>query len=60
MRRAEQELARPGEQAYKRTVADWQATVAKRAGEGATEGRASQSRQTGEQRGKASVPDPAL
>ena len=42
MRRAEQELARQGEQAYKRTVADWQATAARRAGADATPGRASQ------------------
>ena len=32
MRRAEQELARQGEQAYERTLADWQATAARRAG----------------------------
>jgi transposase len=59
MRRAEQELARQGEQAYKRTVADWQATAQERAGADATQGRASR-RQSGKQRGKASVPNPAL
>ena len=42
MRRAEQELARQGERAYQRTVADWQATAARRAGADATPGRASQ------------------
>jgi transposase len=57
MRQAERELARQGELAYRRTVADWQAHN-KRAG--ATPGRASQGRQSGKQRGKASVPDPAL
>ena len=60
MRRAEQELARQGEQAYKRTVADWQAVAKQKAGADATEGRASKRRQIGKQRGKASVPDPAL
>jgi transposase len=57
MRRAERELARQAELAYRRTVADWQA---QRKGAGATPGRASQSRQNGKQRGKASVPNPAL
>jgi transposase len=57
MRRAERELARQAELAYRRTVADWQA---QRKGAGATPGRASQSRQNGKQRGKASVPGPAL
>ncbi len=60
LRRAEQELAHQGEQAYKRTVADWQATAASKAGADATRGRASKRRQSGKQRGKASVPDPAL
>ena len=60
MRRAEQELARQGEQAYQRTVADWQAVAKQKAGADATEGRASKRRQIGKQRGKASVPDPAL
>jgi transposase len=56
MRRAERELARQAEAAYARTVADWHATK----GASATPGRASQGRQSGKQRGKASVPDPAL
>jgi transposase len=57
MREAERELARQGELAYRRTVADWQAH---RKGAGATPGRASQGRQSGKQRGKATVPNPAL
>jgi transposase len=57
IRSAERELARQGEVAYKRTVADWQA---QRKGAGATPGRASSGRQNGRQRGRASVPDPAL
>jgi transposase len=57
MREAERELARQGELAYRRTVADWQANSK---GAGATPGRASQGRQSGKQRGKASVPNPAL
>jgi transposase len=57
MRQAERELARQGELAYRRTVADWQAQSK---GAGATPGRASQGRQSGKQRGKASVPNPAL
>jgi transposase len=57
MRQAERELAHQGELAYRRTVADWQAH-SKSAG--ATPGRASQGRQSGKQRGKASIPNPAL
>jgi transposase len=56
MRRAERELARQAEAAYARTVADWHATK----GASATPGRASQGRQSGKQRGRASVPNPAL
>jgi transposase len=56
MRRAERELARQAELAYQRTVADWQSTK----GASATPGRASQKPSKGKQRGKASVPDPAL
>jgi transposase len=58
LRKAEQELARQAEIAYKRTVADWHAATQK--GAGATPGRASQGRQNGKQRGKATVPHPAL
>jgi transposase len=57
MREAERELARQGELAYRHTVADWQAN---NKGAGPTPGRASQGRQSGKQRGKASVPNPAL
>ena len=60
MRNAERELARQAEEAYKRTVADWQAVAKQRAGADATHRRAPESRQTGKQRGKASVPNPAL
>jgi transposase len=56
IRRAERELARQAELAYQRTVADWQSTK----GASATPGRASQQPSKGKQRGKASVPDPAL
>jgi transposase len=60
MRQAEQALAHQAEIAYKRTVADWQAAAAAKAGADATPGRASQSRSNGKQRGKATVPNPAL
>jgi transposase len=56
MRRAERELAHQAELAYQRTVADWQSTK----GASATPGRASQRPSKGKQRGKASVPNPAL
>ena len=59
MRQAERELARQAELAYQRTIADWRAATPTR-GASATPGRASQGRQSGKQRGKASVPDPAL
>jgi transposase len=59
MRTAERELARQAEVAYQRTVADWRAAAATK-GAGATPGRASQGRLSGKQRGRASVPDPAL
>jgi transposase len=54
---AEIELARQAEIAYRRLAADWQQSAR---GADATRGRASQGRQGGKQRGKASVPDPAL
>jgi transposase len=53
MRSAERELARQGELAYKRTVADWQRGKRKK-GAGATPGRASQAAR------QASAPEPAL
>ncbi len=55
---AEVELARQAEIAYRRLVADWQQAPKK--GADATPGRASSGRQSGKQRGRASVPDPAL
>ncbi|MCA1679838.1 MAG: IS110 family transposase [Actinobacteria bacterium] len=60
MRTAERELAHQAELAYKRTVADRQATATARAGADATQGHASQSRPNGKQRDKAPVPNPAL
>ena len=59
IRSAERELARQAELAYQRTVADWQAATSAK-GASATTGRASQRPSKGKQRGKASVPDPAL
>jgi transposase len=56
LRQAELEVALQAETAYRRLVTDWQPNK----GAGATPGRASQGRQSGKQRGKASVPDPAL
>jgi len=55
---AELELARQAEIAYRRLLADWQQAPKK--GADATPGRASSGRQSGKQRGRASVPDPAL
>jgi transposase len=60
MRKAERELARQGERAYERTVADWHAVAKAKAGADATPGRASSRPSSGKQRGRASVPDPAL
>jgi transposase len=57
MRKAERELARQGEVAYKRTVADWQA---QRKGAGATPGRASQGPSSGQAARQGSAPGPAL
>jgi hypothetical protein len=59
IRTAEGELARQAELAYQRTVAGWQAATSA-TGASATPGRASQRPSKGKQRGKASVPDPAL
>jgi transposase len=56
LREAELELARQAETAYRRLVTDRQP----KHGAGATPGRASQGRQSGKQRGRASVPHPAL
>jgi transposase len=60
MREAERELAQQAERAYERTVRDWQAKAPKKKGASATPGRASSRPSSGKQRGKASVPDPAL
>jgi transposase len=60
IRQAERELAHQAETAYARTVRDWHAAQAAKTGASATPGRASQGRQSGKQRGRASVPDPAL
>ena len=54
MRRAERELARQGQVAYERTVADWQAQRKKKKGAGAAPGRASKAARQG------SAPEPAL
>jgi transposase len=56
LREAELELARQAETAYRRLVSDWQPNK----GAGATPGRASSKPSSGKQRGRASVPDPAL
>jgi transposase len=58
-RAREAEFARQVEMAYRRLVADWQPR-APRSGAGATRGRASSRPTSGKQRGKASVPNPAL
>ncbi len=55
---AEQELAQQAEIAYRRLLEDWQQAPKK--GAGATPGRASSKPSSGKQRGRASVPDPAL
>jgi transposase len=55
---AEDELARQAETAYRRLLEDWQQAPKK--GASATQGRASSRPLGGKQRGKASVPDPAL
>ena len=57
MREAERELARQAELAYQRTIADRRAATK---GASATAGRASSKPSSGTQRGRTSVPDPAL
>ena len=59
MRRAERELARQGEVAYRRTVADWQRAQAKK-GAGATPGRASRGPSSGQAARQGKAPSPAL
>jgi transposase len=58
-RERERQFAEQIETAYRRLVADWQPR-APRSGAGATRGRASSKPSSGKQRGKASVPNPAL
>jgi hypothetical protein len=59
MRDAERGLAARAEAAYKRTVADWQRTRAKR-GAGATPGRASSGPSSGQAARQVQAPGPAL
>src|SRR5215216_2238800 len=60
MRAAERQLAAQAEAAYRRTVADWHATQAKRKGAGATPGRASSGPSSGQAARQVQVPGPAL
>jgi transposase len=60
MRKAERELARQAEAAYRRTVADWQRTQAKKMGAGATPGRASGRPSSGQAARQVQAPGPAL
>jgi transposase len=60
MRAAERELAEQAEAAYRRTVADWQRTKARRKGAGATPGRASSGPSSGQAARQVQVPGPAL
>jgi transposase len=59
MRKAERELARQAEVAYKRTVADWRAQQEKK-GAGATPGRASRGPSSGQAARQVQAPGPAL
>jgi len=58
-RQHEREFAEQIETAYRRFVQDWQ-PKGPRSGAGATRGRASSKPTSGKQRGRASVPNPAL
>jgi hypothetical protein len=60
MRQAERQLAAQAEAAYKRTVADWQRTQAKKKGAGATPGRASNGPSSGQAARQDKAPRPAL
>ena len=60
MRTAERELATRAESAYKRMVAEWQRTQAKRKGAGATPGRASSGPSSGQAARQDKAPSPAL
>jgi hypothetical protein len=56
MRTAERELAQQAEASYKRTVSDWQATAAKKAGASVTPGRAWIRPSKGKSRGRPTSP----
>ena len=58
--RQSSELAAQAEAAYRRTVADWQRTEAKRKGAGATPGRASRGPSSGQAARQVQAPGPAL
>jgi transposase len=60
MRAAERQLAAQAEAAYRRTVADWQNTQAKKEGAGATPGRASRGPSSGQAARQVQAPGPAL
>ena len=60
MRAAERQVAAQAEAAYRRTVADWHATQAKRKGAGATPGRASRGPSGGQAARQVQAPGPAL
>ncbi len=60
MRKAERELARQAEVAYRRSVRDWHAAQAKKVGAGATPGRASSGPSSGQAARQGSAPSPAL
>jgi transposase len=60
MRKAERELARQAEVAYRRTVADWQTARAEKKGAGATPGRASRGPSSGQAARQGKAPGPAL
>lgn len=60
MREAERAAASQAEAAYRRTVSDWQATLAKKEGAGATPGRASNGPSSGQAARQDQAPDPAL
>jgi hypothetical protein len=60
MRTAERELAAQAESAYRRMVAEWQRTQAKRKGAGATPGRAPSGPSSGQAARQVQAPGPAL
>jgi transposase len=60
MRQAERELAQQAEAAYRRTLADWERSRAKKKGAGATPGRASRGPSSGQAARQVQAPGPAL